>query len=119
VEIEEHYALLLGIHSPWETSSVDLNMANSRVDIEIEYVDSTDACPECGTLCPKHDERKSRTWRHLDTMQFATYLHARLPRVKCKDHGVKTVSAPWTAKNSRFTLLLNPLLFELLKPPEV
>jgi len=115
VEIEEHYALLLGIHSPWETSSVDLNMANSRVDIEIEYVDSTDACPECGTLCPKHDERKSRTWRHLDTMQFATYLHARLPRVKCKDHGVKTVSAPWTAKNSRFTLLFESFAIRVIK----
>lgn len=115
MEIEDHYAMLLGIYTPWEISSVELNMASSRVDIEVEYADASGVCPECGIMCPKHDDRERRTWRHLDTMQFATYLHARLPRVKCKDHGVKTVEAPWAAKNSRFTLLFEAFAIRVLQ----
>lgn len=115
MEIEDHYAMLLGIHSPWEISSVELNMASSRVDIEIEYADSSGPCPECGALCPKHDNRERRTWRHLDTMQFATHLHAEMPRVKCKTHGVKTVAAPWASKNSRFTLLFESFSIRVIQ----
>lgn len=115
MEIEDHYALLLGINSPWEISSVDLNMLGNRVDIEIEYADGSGNCPECETVCPKHDDRERRTWRHLDTMQFSTYLHAQLPRVKCKKHGVKTVTAPWATKNSRFTLLFEAFAIRVIQ----
>lgn len=115
VEIEDHYALLLGIHSPWEISSVELIMANNRVDITVEYTDTSGACPECGVVSPKHDDRESRTWRHLDTMQFATYIHAGLPRIKCKSHGVKTVTAPWASKNSRFTLMFESFAIRVIQ----
>lgn len=115
MEIEDHYALLLGIHSPWEISSVDLNMAGNRVDIEIEYTNGSGICPECGEECPKHGDRERRTWRHLDTMQFSTYLHAQLPRIKCKKHGAKTVTAPWATKNSRFTLLFEAFAIRVIQ----
>jgi len=103
MEIEEHYSQLLGIHAPWEISRVDLNMSEQRVDIEIEYTDVSGACPECGATSPKHDDRKQRSWRHLDTMQFTTDWHCSVPRVRCKAHGAKTVDVPWAGKNSRIT----------------
>ena len=28
-------------------------------------------------------------WQHLNTCHVATFIHARLPRIKCKKHGVK------------------------------
>ena len=115
MDIEEHYSQLLGIHSPWQISHVDLKMQEQRVDIEIEYAADEGPCPECGTICPKHDDRKRRSWRHLDTMQFATYLHCELPRVRCKEHGAKTVKAPWAEKNSRFTLLFEGFAIRVLQ----
>lgn len=115
MDIEEHYHQLLGINSPWDIHSVDLNMAELRVDIEIEYTETKGLCPECGTLCPKHDERKNRTWRHLDTMQFSTYLYCDLPRVRCKEHGAKTVAPPWAGKHSRFTLLFEGFAIRVLQ----
>lgn len=115
MDIEEHYGQLLGIHSPWHISHVDLKMQEQRVDIEIEYADDEGACPECGAICPKHDNRKRRSWRHLDTMQFATYLHCELPRVRCNEHGVKTVKVPWAGKNSRFTLLFEGFAIRVLQ----
>ena len=61
VKIEEHYSQLLGIRVPWEIGKVDLDMSAHSVDIEIEYTGVTDACPECGANCPKHDDRKLRS----------------------------------------------------------
>ena len=114
MEVEDHYGMLLGIHTPWTISNVDLKMDKQQVDIVIEYAAYDGACPECGVISPKHDDRNERTWRHLDTMQFATQLHCKLPRVRCKEHGVKTVDAPWAAKNSRFTLLFESFAIRIL-----
>lgn len=114
MDIEEHYGKLLGIESPWSISDVKLDMAGQRVDIAIEYTDDVGPCPECGVISPKHDDRAERTWRHLDTMQFATYLHCSLPRVRCKEHGAKTVNAPWAGKNSRFTLMFEAFAIRVL-----
>lgn len=114
MDVSEHYALLLGISSPWEINSVDLQVAQHRVDIVIEYTGEVGPCPECGKNCPRYDLRKSRTWRHLDTMQFATYLHCEPPRVRCAEHGVKSVDIPWAGKNSRFTLLFEAFAIRVL-----
>ncbi len=115
MEIEEHYGQLLGVQSPWDICSVDLKISEQRVDIIVEYGDNEGPCPECGTISPKHDDRNERTWRHLDTMQFATYLHCKVPRVRCKTHGVKTVKVPWAGKNSRFTLMFEAFAVRVLK----
>ena len=96
-------------------------MSAHRVDIEIEYTAVTGTCPECGANCPRHDDRKPRSWRHLDTMQFATCLHCSVPRtcllrqVRCKAHGARTVKVPWAAKNSRFTLLFEGFAVRVLQ----
>jgi len=115
MDIEEHYGQLLGIHSPWEISLVDFSLNNQQVDIHIEYTDNEGTCPECGIICPKHDDRQARSWRHLDTMQFTTLLHSQLPRIRCKAHGVKSLNAPWAGKNSRFTLMFEAFAIRVLK----
>jgi transposase len=53
-------------------------------------------------------------WRHLDTCQFQTHLHAAIPRVQCPTHGVKQVRVPWAEPRSRFTLLLERLVIDLI-----
>ena len=63
MEIEDHYKQLLGIESPWEIHSVDLNLDGQRVDITIEYTDDEGHCPECGAVCARYDVRQSRTGR--------------------------------------------------------
>ncbi|WP_419595557.1 ISL3 family transposase [Thiolapillus sp.] len=114
MELEEHYSQLLGINSPWEIYDVELKVDESRLDIWIEYMDDKGASPECGAACPRHDTRKERTWRHLDTMQFATYLHCNVPRVRCEKHDVKSIRVPWAEKNSRFTLLFEAFAIRVL-----
>lgn len=112
---EEHYQQLLGLRSPWSVTNVELDMKKMRVDIHVEHVGPADKCPECGTSCRIYDEAAERTWRHLDTMQFETLLHAKTPRVECKKHGVRNVHLPWAEKHARFTLLFEAFAISVLQ----
>ena len=114
-ELQKHYALLLGIGSPWEVKTVDLSLAAKKVEIELGWQWGAAAkCPECGRECSIHDCAPERTWRHLDTMQFTTLIRARTPRADCPEHGVKTMLVPWAAPQGRFTLLFERFAVEVL-----
>jgi transposase len=71
-------------------------------------------CHDCGKGYGIDDHRGERQWRHLDTMQFQTILHCRIPRVKCTDHGVKSIEVPWAEKKSQFTALFERLAMDIL-----
>jgi transposase len=68
----------------------------------------------CGKESPGYDMRPRR-WRHLDTCQYKTILVADVPRVKCEEHGVITVSVPWAEPGSVFTALFEALVIDWLK----
>jgi len=114
-ELQKHYALLLGLGSPWEVKDVALKLAEKKVEIELGWQWGADAkCPECGRECSLHDSAPERTWRHLDTMQFITVIRARTPRANCPEHGVKTMAVPWAAPQGRFTLHFERFAVEVL-----
>jgi len=114
-ELQKHYAMLLGIGSPWEVKAVELKLAEKKVEIELGWQwGSAAKCPECGRECSIHDRAPERTWRHLDTMQFTTLIRARTPRADCPEHGVKTMQVPWAAPQGRFTLLFERFAVEVL-----
>jgi transposase len=115
-QLHQHYALLLGLNDAWNVATVNLSLEAKRVEIALEHRASSPlACPECGESCPLADHAPERTWRHLDTMQFETLLRARLPRVKCAKCGVKTCIAPWAEPYSRFTLLFECFVIDVLQ----
>lgn len=114
-ELQKHYALLLGIGSPWEVKAVALKLQAKQVEIELGWQWGAAAqCPECGCRCSIHDRAPERTWRHLDTMQFTTLIRARTPRSQCPEHGVKTMAVPWAAPQGRFTLLFERFAVDVL-----
>lgn len=115
MDVNQHYATLLGLGAEWTVSRVNLDMGSKRIDVYVDYLEKSAICPECGALAGIHDRMEERVWRHLDTMQFATMIHARTPRVTCPRHGVKVVELPWATKNSRFTLLFEAFAIDVLK----
>ena len=111
----EHYARLLGLEYPWQVESVKLDIKQAEVVIEVEYDVFTEVpCPECGANCVLYDHAETRIWRHLDTMQFKTFLRARVPRGNCKEHGIKTIKASWSEPYSRFTLLFTKFSIDVI-----
>lgn len=112
---KELYSQLMGLKEPWKVSEVNIDVSGLKVDIYIEWPKEVQApCPECGKLYGIYDHREVRKWRHLDTMQFQTILHCRIPRVDCKEHGAKSIVVPWSDKQSRFTSLFERLAINVL-----
>jgi len=106
----------LGLEEPWEVVGVEFDAAERRLDLRIDFPKGARfACPECGRAgCPVHDT-EPHTWRHLNFFQHEAYLHARVPRVDCPEHGVKQVQVPWARGRSDFTLLFEALVMALVK----
>ncbi|MCX7635142.1 MAG: transposase family protein [Syntrophales bacterium] len=115
MEDKELYWHLLGLVAPWQVSRVELDIAAQRVDVWVEHPKGTSwPCPECGRECSLYDHSPERIWRHLDSCQFMTYLHASPPRVDCPEHGVKQVRLPWAEAKARFTMLFESLAITVL-----
>ena len=132
------YQQVLGLSAPWSVGRVALKVDERRVDVWVEHRRGAKwRCPLCeaawqeaasqagasqvaGSSGPSpktrscRDHAEERMWRHLDTCQFQTYLHARIPRVDCPEHGVVNASVPWAEARSRFTLLMESWIIEVL-----
>jgi transposase len=110
------FETILGLQAPWTIARVTLDTTGKRVDLWAEHRDATRwPCPECAQTLACHDHAEERVWRHLDTCQYQTFLHARVPRVDCPTHGVRQVSVSWAEPRSRFTLLMERLIIDLIQ----
>ncbi|MEM9360632.1 MAG: transposase family protein, partial [Pseudomonadota bacterium] len=111
----EFYQQILDLRSPWVVADVKLDTEAGQVNIHVEHaVGDKFCCPECDRQLACYDHVSERRWRHLDTMQYRTILHARPPRVNCPEHGVKQVNLPWAEKNSRFTVFFERFAIDVL-----
>lgn len=111
----EFYRVILGLNEPWEVQAVNVDADTQKVEVTVGYRKGTLwACPESRERLPVHDHVE-RTWRHLDTCQFETAIHCRVPRLRLADGKVWTVPVPWAEKGSRFTLLFEQLAITVLQ----
>jgi transposase len=109
------FETIVGLQGPWHIARVELNTNDQRVDLWVEHESTGWPCPECGELLPGCDHAEERVWRHLDTCQFQTHLRAEIPRVQCSIHGIKQVRVPCAEPRSRFTLLMERLIIDLIQ----
>lgn len=109
------FETILGLQAPWRIVRVELDTATQRVDLWAEHGEVRWPCPACAQLLPCFDHAEERTWRHLDTCQFETHLHARIPRVQCPTHGTKQVRVSWAEARARFTRLMERLVIDVIQ----
>lgn len=110
------YGQVLGLVKPWKVKEVKLSMEEQKVEIWVEWPKGKKvACPECRELCTIHDHREERSWRHLDTCQFKTIIHCRIPRAKCPSHGINTIKVAWAEPHSRFTNMFERFAIDMLQ----
>lgn len=116
----ELYSKILGIDDPWYVDHVEIDIPEQTIRVFLEHDEKASwDCPECGKIASLYDHREQREWRHLDSCQFKTLLVASLPRIDCREHGVHTVKTPWSAPNSRFTLLFEIFAIDILSAVKV
>jgi transposase len=114
------YSVLLGLTAGWRVREVRVDVPGKRVDVWVETTEGGAwRCAECAKPASIYDHTVEQTWRHLDTCQCRTYVHARLPRTDCTEHGVRQVPAPWAGKRAQFTLLMECRIIDILKECDV
>ena len=105
----------LGLQKPWTVTDVSFDIDENRLDIYINRIKGSKVnCPVCGKECTVHDS-KDRTWRHLNFFQYKAFIHCKIPRCNCSDHGIKQIDVPWTREGSGFTLLFEAFVMTLVR----
>lgn len=113
------YEQILFITKPWFVEYVDLDKSKDTVHVYVACdFDTTLRCPVCDEKCSRYDSRK-RTWRHLDTCQYQTRVHADIPRTDCPKHGPRLIEVPWAEKGGRYTLLFEAHVIDLLRDASI
>lgn len=107
------FTAALGLSGPWRVVRSEFDPEGAQLDLYLDFERGARfACQarDCAQdRCPVHDSAE-HTWRHLDFFQHKAFLHARLPRVRCPEHGVRQVGVPWARPGSGFTLLFEALV---------
>ena len=107
------FTAALGLSRPWRVSRTEFDPEQAQLDLYLDFERGARfGCPakDCAHEgCEVHDTT-DKTWRHLDFFQHKAFLHARAPRVRCPEHGVRQVSVPWARPGSGFTLLFEALV---------
>jgi transposase len=112
---EQFFDLLLDFGDDWKVNQVSVNSLTEEVDVTIEFISKVAEDPDTLEGCPIYDHAPIRRWRHLDTMQYKTFINSREPRVKGSDGKIKTISVPWSDKHERHTYLFERLAIDVLK----
>lgn len=108
------FSSLLGLNESWEVTSVDFKPELSRVEIHVRHKGVL-TCSACGEACALYDQSDERWWRHLNTMEYATFVIARIPRSNCPTHGIKQIDVPWAGAKSRFTFAMEEWAIQVLQ----
>jgi len=110
------YQQVLALSTPWKVIDVKLDVVATQIHVHVEHPEGCRwSCPHCDRILACYDHAPERTWRHLNTCQFQTLVHARIPRVECPDHGVVQVKVPWAESHGRFTLLMERFVIDVLQ----
>lgn len=110
------FKIALGIESPWEVTSINLEdlKIGKELHINIDFKRGSQFPDGSGKLCDVHNTVQ-KTWRHLNFFEHACYLHCRVPRINTKDGKIKLVEVPWSRPGSGFTLLFEAYVMALIE----
>ncbi len=112
---EQFFDLVLNFGDQWEVTKVELNIKTEEVDVFVDFIGKKAEDPDTQLMCPIYDHAEPRRWRHLDTLQYKTYINCAVPRIVNQQGKVKVVKVPWASNYERHTYLFERLAIDLLK----
>jgi len=75
------YERLLRLDSDWQVVNIEVDDPHDVIHVTISYLHKEWRDKSTGEIFPIYDYRSERVWRHLDSMEHATLIHCRLPRI--------------------------------------
>ena len=112
--LEDFFNSLLSFPSYWVVEKIEHDTLSNEVYIYVKF-DSREykkTYPE--KYSGLYDYNAYRTWRHLDILQYKTYIKARLPRLKGKEGKIETIEPSWGKLSDRHTYLFERRVIDTL-----
>ena len=109
------YRALLKLDTNWNIDDVSIDLNSCKIEVHLKYLSSKGICPFTKEVCNIFDYAPQRKWRHLDTMQYQTWLVTRVPRVINSSGKVSTIEVPWADFSDRYTSLFCVAVIQLLQ----
>lgn len=110
---EDFFEKLLSFGSDWKVEKVVVNDFN-EVDIFLKFDLPEYKKHHVESYEYVHDYLGYRRWRHLDIMQYKTFINAKIPRIKHKDSKIESVKVPWAQSGKHHTHLFEIFAIDLL-----
>ena len=108
------FTAALGIRTPWVIEEISFKEGEGKGELHIWIkCESGSKFEYEGDHYSMYDHQ-DRTWRHLDFFQHVCYLHCKVPRIQTKAGKTLLVEVPWASESSKFTLLFEDKVLELL-----
>lgn len=111
---ESFFNILLDLDEGWVVNQVSTDIKKEEVYLKVVCKLNKFEDPETGKMCKVYDHAPERRWRHLDTMQYKTYISCMLPRVKLPTGKIKTINPGWASGHERHTFLFEHAVIDLL-----
>lgn len=109
---KEIFSIALNIVEPWYIKDISMTQPEGtiigQIDIYIDFQRGYKFKDAKGNATTAYDTVE-RTWQHLNFFQHSCFIHARVPRIKTEDAGIKTQEVPWARTGSGFTLLFEAM----------
>jgi transposase len=110
---ELFFERLLNFGSEWTIERVSVSEEN-EVDIFLRFNLESYKNNHKDEYEFVHDYKDLRRWRHLDILQYKTFITAKIPRIKTKNEKITSVKTPWASPGSHHTYLFEVAVIELL-----
>jgi len=112
---KDFFNLLLDFGDEWVITKVETDHRKMHVYLYLEYISDYYEDPDTMKAARLYDHVEQREWRHLDILQYKSYVRCRIPRVKCKDGTVKQIALGWANKHDRHTFHFEIRVINLLQ----
>ena len=110
---ENIFEILLDFSSEWKVERVAINSEN-EVDIFMKFDLEEYKKNHIDDFEFVHDYSDYRRWRHLDILQFKTFINAKIPRIKDKNGKITSVRVPWADDGKHHSYLFEKLVIDWL-----
>jgi transposase len=115
MDTNQFFTVLLGLTSPWKVEKVETDLKTNRVHVYVWYDSPEWIDTKSGEVFHVYDRREERQWHHLDTLQYQTVIHCRIPRIKLHDGKIASCPVPWGDSGERHSYLFEDKVIRVLQ----
>jgi transposase len=112
--VEDFFNRLLDFPSYWIIEKIEHEIETDNVLIYVKFSTQEYKKEHPDLYHGLHDYSSYRTWRHLDILQYKTYIKAKLPRIEDETGKVSTLKPSWSTANNRHSYLFERKVIDTL-----